>query len=255
VFEDRVDLADWFAFDRPGTYQLLGSYYMAFCDPDDDSWWTVWEDHATAEFVVVIGGDAGAARRDHPEPSIDLAARGTAGRELDDLIAAATTRPWPGEGYPVLPALSTEMRGRIGNEIVGSDRVRAAYGKLDAERGNAEWFEGAAELEAEGAVWCLASCLVHPHEDVQINALRALERLGDARVVPFLLTYAEYMAVLEGGSESATIHGIVHSSVAGTLSALTGVRVEITGQDPEGLRAAITEWRRWLVDQQDGGAR
>jgi hypothetical protein len=254
VFEDEVDLSDWFAFDRPGTYQLLGSYYMAFCDPEDDSWWTIWDDYATAEFVVAVGGDAGATRTDYPEASIDLIARGIAGRELDDLIGAATTRPWPGEGYPVLPALSTEMRGRLGGEIGGSGRVRAAYEKLDAARDNAEWFEGVAELEAEGAVWCLASCLVHPHEDVQIHALRALGRLGDRRVVPFLLTYAEYMAVLEGGSESATIHGIIHSSIAGTLSTLTAVRVEITGQDPEGLRAAITDWRRWLADQQNSGA-
>jgi hypothetical protein len=187
-----------------------------------------------------------------PEPSIDRRARGEAGREIDDLIAAATTRPWPGDGYPALPALSTEMRGRIGDEIAGSDRVRAAYGKLDAaRRDNAEWFEGVAQLEAEGAAWCLTSCVVHPHEDVQIHALRALERIGDRRVVPFLLVYAEYMAVLEGGSESATIHGIVQSSVAKTLSALTGVRVEISGQDPEGLRAAITKWRRWLVDHPD----
>lgn len=205
-------------------------------------------------FTITTTRDAATAPRDHPEPSIDRTVRGAAGRELDDLIAAATTRPWPGEGYPVLPALSTEMRGRIGSEITGSGRVRAAYEKLDAAmRNNTEWFEGVEELEAEGAVWCLASCLVHPHEDVQINALRALERLGDRRVVPFLLTYAEYMAVLEGGSESATMHGIIHSSIAKTLSTLTGIAVEIDGQDPEALRAAIAEWRRWLADQPDVG--
>ena len=78
--------------------------------------------------------------------------------------------------------------------------------------------EGLDELEREGAAWSLASCLCHPHEDVQVRALRALERLGDARVVSFVLTYAEYMAVWEGGSESATIHGMVHSAIAQILA-------------------------------------
>jgi hypothetical protein len=253
VFEDEIDLSDWFRFDRAGTYQLLGSYYMAFCDPDGDSWWTIWEDYATAEFTVVIAEGAQAGAKDYPEPSMDQIVRGPAGREVDRLIAAATTRPWPGESYPALPSLSTEMRGRIESEIAGSDRVRAAYEKLDAaNRDNAEWFEGVNELAAEKAVWSLASCLVHPHEDVQILALRALERLRDPRVVPFLLIYADYMAVWEGGSESATIHGIIHSSIGSALSALTGVPVEIKGQDPEGLRRAIARWRRWLASQEDG---
>jgi hypothetical protein len=199
------------------------------------------------------GADSILPREDHPRPSLDQNARAAAGREIDRLISAATTRPWPGEGYPVLPALSTELRGLIAGEIAASDAVRAAYEKLDAAaRDNAEWFEGVAALEREWALWCLVSCLVHPHEDVQIRALRALERLGDGRAVPFLITYAEYMAVHEGGSENATIHGIVHSSVATTLSALTGVHVNVDGQDPEGLKLGVVKWRRWLANQPGG---
>lgn len=169
-----------------------------------------------------------------------------------DLIKAATTRPWPGEAYPTLPALSTEMQGRVGNEIAASGEIRRAYEKLDAAgRRNVDWFAGVAGLEKEKAVWCLLSCLCHPHEDVQIHALRSLERLGDKRAVPFLLLYADYMAVWESGSENATIHGIIHQSTAKTLSTLTGITVELNGQDPEGLKRGIRKWQKWLVDHEE----
>jgi RNA polymerase sigma factor (sigma-70 family) len=166
-----------------------------------------------------------------------------------DLVKAALARPDGGENYPALPSLSTEMSGRVCNEIAASDTVRQAYEKLDATRRNVDWFDGVAELEKQKAVWCLLSCLCHHHPDVQIHALRSLERLGDKRAVPFLLLYAEYMAVLVGGSENATIHGIIHQSAAKTLSALTGVRVAVTGQDPDGLKKGIKRWRKWLVEQ------
>ena len=169
-----------------------------------------------------------------------------------DLLKAATSRPWPGEGYPVLPSLSTEMRGLVCNEIANSGSIRAAYEKLDAaNRRNVEWFDGVAELEKQNAVWCLLSCLCHPHEDVQIHALRSLERLRDKRAVPFLLLYADYMAVFEAGSENATIHGIIHESTARTLSGLTGIRVLLQGQDPDGLKIGIKKWRKWLVEQEE----
>jgi hypothetical protein len=56
VFEEEVDLSKWFAFDKPGVYELLGSYYMAFMDPDTDlpPVFPIWEDYATADFSVKI---------------------------------------------------------------------------------------------------------------------------------------------------------------------------------------------------------
>ncbi len=172
-------------------------------------------------------------------------------RSPRELIKAATTRPWPGESYPTLPSLSTEMQGRVANEIAASARVRQAYEKLDAaNRRNVEWFAAVAELEREKALWCLLSCLCHPHEDTQIHALRSLARLGDTRAVPFLILYADYMAVWEAGSENATIHGIIHQATAKTLSALTGIRVELDGQDPQRLKTGIRSWRKWLVEQE-----
>ena len=114
-----------------------------------------------------------------------------------DLIKAATTRPWPGAHYPPLPSLSSEMLEKVASEITASEAVRRAYEKLDARRRNVEWFEGAAELEKQKAVWSLPSCLSHPSDDVHFHALRGLQRLQDKRAVPFLLIYAESMAVYE----------------------------------------------------------
>jgi hypothetical protein len=72
--------------------------------------------------------------------------------------------------------------------------------------------------------------------------------------VPFLLIFAEYMAVPEGGSENSTIHGIIHKSVAKTLSTLTGVTVTLDGQDPDGLKRGIRMWRKWLVGHEQADA-
>ncbi|MBO0724767.1 MAG: HEAT repeat domain-containing protein [Blastocatellia bacterium] len=166
-----------------------------------------------------------------------------------DLIKAAVTRPWPGANIPALPELTYEMRDRIASEIAGSESVRLAYEKLDAKGRNVEWFEGVAELEKLKAVWSLLSCLCHPHEDVQIHALRSLNRLQDKRAVPFLLVYAESKAVRVGGSENATVHGIIHESIAETLSSLTGISITIRGQNPEKLMNGVRQWRKWLADQ------
>jgi len=166
-----------------------------------------------------------------------------------DLIKAATTRPWPGENYPALPSLSSEMLERVAGEITGSETVRRAYEKLDARRRNVEWFDGVAELEKQKAVWSLLSCVCHPSDDVQIHALCSLKRLQDQRAIPFLLIYAEYMAVHESGSENATLHGIIHESIAETLSSLTGIGITIRGQNPDELKNGVRGWRRWLANQ------
>jgi RNA polymerase sigma factor (sigma-70 family) len=174
-------------------------------------------------------------------------APGGKGRTPAEMIRAATAQS--GEGYPVLPSLSTEMRGKVAGEIAGSAAVRAAYAKLNASKRNATWFDGVKELEKEKAVWCLTACLCHPHPDVQIHALRALAGLKDRRAVSFLVLYAEYMAVLVEGSENATIHGIIHAETARALSELTGVRVTLRGQDPEGLKRGVRRWQKWLCEQ------
>lgn len=54
VFEDEISLSKWFAFAEPGMYEVHGAYYMAFVDPDADSWRTTWEDYASADFFVTI---------------------------------------------------------------------------------------------------------------------------------------------------------------------------------------------------------
>lgn len=169
-----------------------------------------------------------------------------------NLIDAATTRPWPGRNYPVLPSVSTEMQQKVANEIAASTKVRDSYSLLDAKnKRNVDWFEGVKKLEELKASWPLALCLCHPSEDVQIHTLRALGHLGNEDVVPFVILYAEYMAVWEEGSENATIHGIIHKSIAQTLSSLTGIEVKIDGQNVPEIKKGIKKWRKWLVEHED----
>jgi len=49
-----VDLGKWFAFREGGTYKILGSYYMEFCDPEGGSYAAIWEDYVTAEFSILV---------------------------------------------------------------------------------------------------------------------------------------------------------------------------------------------------------
>jgi hypothetical protein len=56
VFEDTVNLSKWFVFDKPGLYVILGTYYLEFRDPEDNSmsFRVMWTDYASAEFIVRI---------------------------------------------------------------------------------------------------------------------------------------------------------------------------------------------------------
>jgi len=56
VFEAEVSLNKWFLFREAGVYEIHGSYYLDFQDPADDSWKTIWEDYASADFAVTIKG-------------------------------------------------------------------------------------------------------------------------------------------------------------------------------------------------------
>ncbi len=170
---------------------------------------------------------------------------------LIQMLDAVITRPIKGENFPVLPVLSTEMRSKVINKLFESETIRELYSKLDARKSNIDWFEGISELEKLKAVWPLLSALCHYSDDVQIYALRSLHNIGDKQVVPFLLIYAEYMAVYEEGSENATIHGIIHTEIAKTLSTLTGIEVKIDGQNPEKLKEGIHLWQKWQIQQEE----
>lgn len=56
VFEHPVDLAKWFAFEKPGTWFVHGSWHLDFFESTKYSE-PVWEDWATAEFQVRIRAD------------------------------------------------------------------------------------------------------------------------------------------------------------------------------------------------------
>ena len=57
VFEDSISLNKWFSFDKTGIYELHGSYYLDFKDPNGESWRTIWEDYVSADFTVRIKED------------------------------------------------------------------------------------------------------------------------------------------------------------------------------------------------------
>ena len=56
-FEDTISLGKWFAFDQPGWYEIHGSYYLRFLDPDPLSWDIIWDDWVSAGFSVKIRSD------------------------------------------------------------------------------------------------------------------------------------------------------------------------------------------------------
>lgn len=54
TFEDTISLSKWFTFDKSGMYEIHGSYYLDFSDPQSDNWRTLWEDYVSADFMVNI---------------------------------------------------------------------------------------------------------------------------------------------------------------------------------------------------------
>lgn len=54
TFEDTISLSKWFAFDMTGFYDIHGSYFMNFIEPEAESWRTVWTDYVSADFMVKI---------------------------------------------------------------------------------------------------------------------------------------------------------------------------------------------------------
>ncbi|HEX9794231.1 MAG TPA: hypothetical protein VGC54_09645 [Planctomycetota bacterium] len=53
-FTAEVDLSDWFAFDEPGSYEVLGSWQIQLLDPGHDEFRPLWDDWLTDDFVVEV---------------------------------------------------------------------------------------------------------------------------------------------------------------------------------------------------------
>ena len=49
-----VDLTEWFRFEKHGSYNIRGSYYMEFINPGDRDLFTIWDDYACAEFTITM---------------------------------------------------------------------------------------------------------------------------------------------------------------------------------------------------------
>jgi hypothetical protein len=149
------------------------------------------------------------------------ASAGFAAQMPRELIAAMLKSPWP--VYPAVPSLPEQMRAEMASEIASSEVVRKAVEQLNPENQNTAWFAAIATLEKVRAIWSLQACLCHRSPDVQVKAIEALGHVRDSRAAHFIILYAEYMTVDVGGSESATIHGILLHSIAQTMSAITGL--------------------------------
>jgi hypothetical protein len=54
VFEDKISLSKWFSFNEAGTYDIHGLYYLDFQDADINHYRTIWQDYASADFIVKI---------------------------------------------------------------------------------------------------------------------------------------------------------------------------------------------------------
>jgi hypothetical protein len=54
VFEAEISLGKWFSFDEVGRYEVHGSYYLSFLDPDGESFRPIWTDYVSSDFVVNI---------------------------------------------------------------------------------------------------------------------------------------------------------------------------------------------------------
>jgi hypothetical protein len=63
MFEDEISLSKWFSFNEPGAYEIHGSYYLDFQDPDSKIYRTIWQDCASADFTVKVeeAGSSGQA--------------------------------------------------------------------------------------------------------------------------------------------------------------------------------------------------
>jgi hypothetical protein len=148
------------------------------------------------------------------------------------LISHASTPTWE------------EHRCALFAEVANHATVSAAWERLNPTKYlNTVRSAAVEELKHERAVWSLAALLDHSSEDIGITSARALTELGDPRAVGPLIAKARRLAVHQGGSEAATIHGIFQHAVADALNRLTGGDVRLQpGQDSAGLLRGIEIW-------------
>lgn len=130
--------------------------------------------------------------------------------------------------------------------------IDKAYPRLGIGNRNVHCFAAIDNLANQRAIWCLATGLAHPSVDVRIRCAKALgspHHMNHFPVVP-LLEAARRNAFLLGGGENATIHAIYQHALADALNAHTWRNVKLKpGQDPEGLKAGIAAWEKWVRNE------
>lgn len=144
------------------------------------------------------------------------------------------------------PEIPSEVACCVALEMARSPSVASAWSGLDARKPSPP--EGAVEVIAEqGAACSLVALLWVTDIDVNLQAARALAKVPEVThplALPFLLSSIERLAVFVEGSEEATLHGRLHDVLFDSMGILTGViSKHKRGQDPDGLRVAIPNWR------------
>jgi hypothetical protein len=180
------------------------------------------------------------------------------GQANEDALLARILPPPNGSArrdVPGCPVLPDSVKAGVAAETAKAPELRGALVKLDPAleqqpNGHESWFQAVEELATARAVFGLSVALCHPHDDVKLASVKALAKIGDRRPVPFLLLVADSFAVMESGSENATIHGVLQHELAQALNVLTGAQVKLArGQDPTGLRNGIRIWQKALSSQ------
>ncbi len=148
------------------------------------------------------------------------------------------------EPDPRPPVPTTRLRRDVYGEFGHRPGVLEAFAKLSPRRPSADWHAGLAELERARAVACLELALCHPSHGLQREALAALGRVNDRKVVPFLLVFANYLA--DGGGGEQVREGL-HAELMQAMRTITGVPAEGPDRTPISLRNAIAAWQSCLA--------
>ena len=117
--------------------------------------------------------------------------------------------------------------------------------QLDSTHSNTNWFNAIRSMEDKKAIFHLSAALSHHSDDVKIEAMKALSRVGNKVVLEYLINVAQTYAVYKEGSESATIHVVYQREIINTLNKIAGVEVIYKqGEEIQALNRGQKLWKK-----------
>jgi hypothetical protein len=159
------------------------------------------------------------------------------------IIIASATKSNRSIEYPILPELSNEDLWRFYQEEVKMPEIKEVFMQLDSTHRNTDWFNAIRNMENKKAIFHLSATLSHHSDDVKIEAMKALYRVGNKDILDYLINVAKTYAVYKEGSESATIHVIYQRQIINTLNKITGV--EVIYKQGDEVQALIRGQKLW----------